>query len=391
MSEWEIRSGILPGLSVVKRFLKSLASDLRFVGASARISRRGRAVSLSCANCKPKSTDQIKLGAKVRSRQLWEQRDFLNAFEHSSLRSLFLDGGDLSIDRITPEIVVCETRTDFIKHRYCRLRQAVPSGPRVGRRIAALVYDTGQQRRVLMGAIMLASPLYTVRARDEFLGWTGQKKIKDAGLRRVMDLSLCIALPPYNLLLAGKLMAILAVSTTMSREFYRRYGDHLLAVTTTAANGIHCPLFNRIMIKPGGLYRRIGETTGYTTAFFSDATLHAARALVKDRGLAKTSEIAGWNTIRVLKTALRHCHLNPEPLLQVGNRKGIYLSFLHPRSRELLQNGETVKRKPTISDLEAFQFWKEHILPRRAASESAIKKLKGWRFEGLEIHSPVAN
>jgi hypothetical protein len=205
-----------------------------------------------------------------------------------------------------------------------------------------------------------------------------------------MDLALCMALPPYNYLLAGKLMAMLAMSKTLFFEFLHRYRNPLLAVTTTCANGLHCPIFNRIMIRSGGLYRRIGETTGYTTMIFSQPTARAARALIKARRLAGSADISAWNTIRLLKTALRHCRINPEPLLQVGNHKGVYVALLDSRCRDRLQRGRSLKIEEMITDEEATTFWKREILPRRLVHPEARQKLQNHRFLPLEIRSPVA-
>src|SRR6266404_8057400 len=321
MNEKRIQGCFLPITSEVISFLQALASDLRFVGMPCRTYTHRGSVRLAYDPYELQSLDLAKVGGKLRSRQLLRYRVFVSRYEESSLRSLFIDGSEVEIDRIDPKVEVCRTEVDFKIHRYCRLLQTVPSGPRVGRRIAALIYDVGQGRRAIMGAIMLASPLFSVHARDELFGWINRQPIKVAGLRRIMDLSLCMAVPPYNYLLAGKLMATLAVCGTMSREFSQRYRDRLLAVTTTCATGLHCPIFNRIMICKGGLYRRVGETTGYTTTMFSDKTSLAARELIKAKRLA--SDISGWNTMRVLKTAVRHCGINPEPLLQAGNHKGV--------------------------------------------------------------------
>ena len=55
----------------------------------------------------------------------------------------------------------------------CKLTQSVPSSPRVGRRIRVLVTDAGQRHESLIGAIELASPIYTLASRDRFLDAPG--------------------------------------------------------------------------------------------------------------------------------------------------------------------------------------------------------------------------
>jgi hypothetical protein len=373
----------------VVKFLGALAGDLRFVGMRPRQFRHNSSVKLTFEPRKFATAEYTLIGNRIRQRQLWEHRNAVYTFENSPLKALFINGDEIDLDRIHPKVELCQSDVDFTIHQYCRLRQSVPSGSRVGRRIAALVYDIGQNRRVLMGAIMLASPLYSVRARDAYLEWNSKKAIKDAGLRRMMDLSLCMALPPYNELLVGKLVATLAVSKTMAREFSRRYDDNLLAVTTTSATGLHCPIFNRIMIAPGGLYRRIGETTGYTTILFSEATLRSAREVIRAHNLGHGKEVTTWNTIRILKTALRHCGIDPEPLLQAGNHKGVYIAMLDTRSRDRLRAGHPVLRSRLIATEDAIAFWRSHLLPRRVRNSEIIKSIRKYRFHSIQTELQV--
>jgi hypothetical protein len=126
-----------------------------------------------------------------------------------------------------------------------------------------------------MGAIGLASPTYALAARDRVLNWSGTqaRPTKERGMRRLMDLATCVSLPPYSLLLCGKLLAALALSDEVAKEFERKYSEPLLALTTTCATGLHCPIFHRIMLRPGGLYQRIGETAGWTLSWVSSGTL----------------------------------------------------------------------------------------------------------------------
>jgi len=354
-----------------------------------RINSRGRTVQLAYVARTISTADQKRIAKMIRSRQLSQQREFIRRVETSLGDLPFINGRQLKIERIQPDVHICKTPYDFAIHRYCRLMQTVPSGPRVGRRIAVLIYDLGQQSPALMGALMLASPLYSVRARDEFLGWNRSMRIKNFGLKRTMDASLCMALPPYNQLLVGKLVAMLAVSESLSKEFERRYRSKLLAVATTCATGLHCPIFNRIMIRSGGLYRRIGETTGYTGMIFSEKTVTAARGLIKNHRLAKNCSM--WNTTRILKTALTYCGLRAAPLFQVGNRKGVYIALLDTRSRERLMIGKALDDRDMINDVSAIEFWRNKILPRRLKDPETMRKINRYVFRPIFIRRAKRN
>jgi hypothetical protein len=229
----------------------------------------------------PKQAAQEKRLRELRMEQVSQSRDFIERMESRGALELV---GDPTIDplKITPQVKICETDADHAIFRYAKLFQRVPTTNRVGRQVRCLVYDVGQTRSVLMGVFELTSGAYTLGSRDNYLNWSGgsRKAKKDKGLRRIMDLATVVALPPYNIFLGGKLIASLAFSDVVTRELRRRYRTDLLGVIATSATGLHCAILNRIGLRPGGLFRRIGETSGYSTTGFNPSTLSAARAFL---------------------------------------------------------------------------------------------------------------
>src|SRR2546427_5754587 len=278
-----------------RQFLLCLVRDLRSVNISARSVTHNRTIRFS-ARIPDHTTDGISTYMELtRSAQIRAARSFIIRVEQSGIKKLFLTGSDLKIECISPRIHICRTREDFEIFRYCGLLQSVPSGQRIGRRVSALVYDDGQyDHGTIIGAIGLASSMYTLGCRDAYLGWVGRdaKKLKDRGLKRIMDLALCVSVPPYSFLLGGKLMALLAMTDPLRKEFRRKYRTPLLGVGTSCATGLHCPIFNRIMVRPGGLYRHIGETVGYTFSFFSPDTMRAARLLTSSHVEVQQGELS---------------------------------------------------------------------------------------------------
>ena len=93
--------------------------------------------------------------------------------------ALALLGNGQSIDPtlINPRIQFCTSRADHNIFRYAKLFQKVPTTNRVGRQIRALVYDTGQNRPVLMGILELTSGAYT-GSRDKFLNWIFKVRVR---------------------------------------------------------------------------------------------------------------------------------------------------------------------------------------------------------------------
>jgi len=254
----------------------------------------------------------------------------------------------------------CESALDNRMFEEVRLTQAVPSGRRLGRQLRVLVYDDSQEPPLLVGAIGLASPIYRLSCRDRFLGWH-ESGARLFGLRRAMDLAVCVSTSAYADMRMSKLLAILSVSAPIAHRYFSRYGEPLLAVITTCASGSHCACFNRIMLRPGGLFRKVGETSGYTTTPFSNATIKAARQLVLGNDNASDVMRRGAAALPVLRTAMRRLSLPEEKLLRMGVRKGVYVAECFPGALEMLRRERRSAATNYLSVGEAVQFWQSRV------------------------------
>jgi len=191
-----------------------------------------------------------------------------------------------------------------------------------------------------------------------------------------MDMPLCMALPPYASLLGGKLVAALVLTDEVNREYVARYagrlprGGSLLGVVTLCATGVHCPVFNRIMLTPGGLYRRIGRTLGFSTAVFSPHSLDLAWVLFRRRGLSLRLPLFA-KSLRVIKGALESCKMAPEALLRLGIRKGVYFGAADRSAVEMLRTGEFASiTRPSVHDVSVY--WRR-LAERRLNSPAPLR------------------
>src|SRR5579885_485364 len=250
-----------------------------------------------------------------------------------------------------------------------------------------------------MGAIGLSSSPYSLSCRDMFLCWhSGQGRSRlHCGLDSLMQLAVCMALPPYSYLLAGKLMAALALSKTISDEYELKYGGRLrcrgaklLGLVTICAGGTHCPIFNRIMLRPGGLYRRVGETTGYTTAFLSQRTMDAARLLARSSTKDSDERIFG-KSLRVIKSALRACGLPYERIVKSGLKKGVYLGFASAEALANLRKGETRKPVPALTDVQIIEYWQNRILSFRLSRADVKQRVRQFNARTLLLGRQIAS
>ena len=345
-------------------FLDVFAKDLRGVGiwASATVSDRSLVFRASLRKPPPdKLITSLRVIRKNRLRTNWTLIDRL---QRNGVACQFARGATLNLDSISPAIEVCTTKEQRDLFDFCRVMQAVPAQRLLYRRMAFLVRDVGQPNRPLIGVLGLSSMVYSLACRDAFLHWNedGRTSVKEWGINRCMQLSVCMPIPPYNYLRAGKLLAALALGSDVAAEFATRYSrsstpEHLLGILTSSANGLHSPIFTRIMVRPGGLFRRIGATLGYTALPYGKPTVDAARALVRKKdGVCYENR-----AIRTLKRALNICGVPREFFVTLGIPKGVYWGAPDNGATEALRTRD-VDYAPTYPSRETIvQFWQKHV------------------------------
>lgn len=368
-----------------RAFLLSLARDLRSMNIRVKVQSTREEISF-VASLPRWSPDRLqKLCQRVRKEQRDQAKPFIEEMERDHILTRFAIGKSLRLDTIAPRIHICRTEEDLRTFRYCRLLQTVPNMKRVGRQIEALVFDHGQGERVLMGAIGLASSPYTLGCLDRFLKWSDRQK-KQAGLKSIMDLAVCMAVPPYSYLLGGKLVALLAMADPLNAEFHRRYGTPLLGLMTTCSTGIHCPIFNRIMIRPGGLYRRIGKTAGYTSVFFSSHTLDAARNITGySYHFSNRERPFPSKSMRSLRKAMTVCGIPRDRILRLGNQKGVYFACLSDDDLESLRTGVISERNGSLSVDDAVTYWRNKILAKRQGLQDTIRIIRSFCPQAIAL------
>lgn len=345
-------------------FLEDLANDLRRMGMPSHLNKRGQVLDFRAVLKRPSTAKLRDLMKREKTRRLESEADFLEKVVATQLFNHFPGPDSLSIKAIKPEIVFCKTKTHFDLFHLCRLLQSVPSSRLLYRQIAALVVDTGQPTMPIMGAIGLASPVYSLHSRDAFFDWNGSSpRKKQSGLVNCMQLNVCVAVPPYNMIRGAKLVAALAATDAVGREYKRRYRAPLLAITTTSAMGSHSAVFHRFMSRRGGLYRKVGQTSGYSSLFFSKETLFAAKALVRQTdGLCPNTTD---RPIRALKRALNLCGLPRERLVRLAFPKGVYVAVADEISLAVLRSTARGKHRPKWPTVgEAIACWRTRELPK---------------------------
>ena len=303
---------------------------------------------------------------------------------------------------VRPALEIVDFKND--RHRdiidYLALYQSVTSRKRVGRQMGLLVWDRGQTDHFpLIGAAVLASPRFSQRLRDQHIGWKPDyprtsrhfdpqaRAIREAGLARMMQLSVACALPPYNLL-SGAWLAALAPFTEIGQQAFARAvrtpdadPDLATIITTTGKAPSGAPfrghrvnqLTNgRVEASPrasGNVFARARPAAGVPPLRASFEALVSPEAKRRARDLFAAEEPTRYATARdfdraAISYALRRLGLHRS--LFDGNEIGVPIGMLGADTEAHLRDG-TVRphsKRPRIVWEQAVAVWTKKFLPQ---------------------------
>lgn len=270
----------------------------------------------------------------------------------------FADGDEVHPRRIEPQLVeVASQSDDELLFRFARLQWSIPVSAGYGRRLRFLVVDENNGK--LIGILGLGDPVFAIRSRDAWVGWDMQARRER--LRHVLDAFVLGAVPPYNRLLGGKLVALLATSNEVREAFARKYGGRtglishdgfsgdLALITTTSALG-RSSIYNRLRFETDEAFISTGFTSGSGEFQFLNGLYEGIQAYAANHCTPTAKHQAwgsGWRNRReVIRTVLGDIGLSRE-LVYHGLRRELFVAPLAGNTREFLR-GET----PTLEGLD---------------------------------------
>jgi len=295
--------------------------------------------------------------AAARADKYRSMERFLKEKEHRLL-SNFADGSEVDIESFTPAIQVVESESsDNDLFRYASLLWSVPVSGGFGRRVRFIVRDNDNGK--LVGLFALGDPVFNLRCRDDWIGWDGRQRGRR--LYNVMDVFVLGAVPPYNRLLCGKLVALAACSNEVRQIVEKKYRgsrtiiqkekkDPRLALLTTGSALGKSSLYDRIKVNDQLVYQRIGCSLGYGHFHFNDGLFEEMTSFVSlcDPVLAHSNKFGqgpNWK-MRVSRYCLQRLGMGTE-LQQHGIRREIYAIPLASNFREFLTDTD---KKPEFID-----------------------------------------
>ncbi len=264
-----------------------------------------------------------RIHSHQRRTKLEEHRKWIDE-KWLALGRYFASGSDIDVQLIAPrlEIVTADTwQSDLF--RLAGLYWQIPISEGYGRRLRFLVWDANNGK--LIGVLALGDAVFNLRARDELIGWDHKRRAK--ALVHLMDAYVLGAVPPYNALLGGKLVACLLRSRDIVRAFDTKYrksvgvisgkrkNARLAAVTTTSALG-RSSIYNRVKLDARLILRPIGFTSGWGHFHISESLFEELKSYLIRVGdsYAKSFNFGNgpnWR-LRLIKKALWRLGMDPD-------------------------------------------------------------------------------
>ncbi len=225
------------------------------------------------------------------------------------------------------------------------------------------------------------------------------------------DITVCGAVQPYNALLGGKLVSMLAISPAVVAEYQRRYAkavsqiassmagrpivrpSKLVYFGTTSLYGNGSSQYNRVKLPTSVLggseedyiaYKELGQSEAYGTSQFSDETVKAiVECLRQSTNGERVHSIFGEGVsprLRKVREGLTLLGFPEQSLLQHGRRRSVYGVVLAHNTRDYLLG---IDRKPQYrvaigepdSNNAIVSWWRHRWLSSRIQSDQVLKQV----------------
>lgn len=235
----------------------------------------------------------------------------------------------------------------------------------------------------------------------------------------MMDIIVCGSIPPYNELLGGKLVSILACSPTVINDYTTRYisqvseiasrmkgkkvvrDSHLVYLGTTSLYAVGSSQYNRIKapLSCGSNveYRKMGITEGYGTVYFSnDTTAMFSRILELQDGGKRINHVFGEGTsprFRMISRGLNAIGIRASAFLNHYSPRIVYSINLAKNTNEFLLGiedevdyGYDLNNPVEVAKYtqELIDYWYERWMKMRLESVDIIERL--GKFDADEVY-----
>lgn len=236
----------------------------------------------------------------------------------------------------------------------------------------------------------------------------------------MMEIIVCGAIPPYNQLLGGKLVSILACSPRVIKDYTDKYANQVSEIAsrmkgekivrdsrlaflgTTSLYSIGSSQYNRIKVPVGDNfvleYKKMGVTEGYGTVYFSRMTTSCLmRVLEIQDGGRRINSIFGEGTsprFRLISRGLNSLGIKSNAFLQHHTPRIVYSVELASNTNDFLCGGATELDYPfniedendiASSTQAMIDFWYNRWLRTRLNSVNIIERLTNFDINSVLV------
>ncbi|HVX90072.1 MAG TPA: Druantia anti-phage system protein DruA [Candidatus Paceibacterota bacterium] len=323
----------------------------------------------------------------AKAERLVRHRDFVER-NAPLIKEHFINGRKLEVEKIKPRLIEVQTGTKWETiFRWWNLTWwSLPYEQSYGRQMRFVVWD--EYHKSPIGLIGLQSPILSWSVRDEHLGIPAEER--DFWVNQSLSAQRLGALPPYNYILGGKLVASLMTSEVVRKKFADKYRGkktllknrelpaRLLFLTTTGAYG-KSPVYSRLKFNEQEVARFIGYTRGTGSFHIPNALYEDLVAFLEQKGY-EVGRGFGNGPSRKMRLILQALDLLGFPNgTSHGIERAVYLFPLASNVKDVIQKNARPKWHRRSVD-ELAEFWKEKWAKPRAEKDSTYRTIDTTRL-----------
>jgi len=328
-----------------------------------------------------------RVQGKARLEQISKHKEFLQAHINKA-KNYCRNGKDIIPDKISLELREIHSNSfeEVLFKWWNFIWWSIPFQRTYGRQMRFLLWDTTHDAP--FGLIGLQSPILRMSVRDNSLAIPKDKL--DIWVNRSMHAQRVGALPPYNELLGGKMVALSLTSNEIREEYRNKYKSYitilkgrklkpdLLFITTTSAFG-RSSIYNRLKYKGEVVAECLGYTQGSGSFHIPEELYEEILEMLSRKGI-DVARGYGHGPSRKLKLiSLGLAYLRLSGFEYHGIKREFYLFSFAKNLKEVIQQ----RKKPIYVDRpfdELVNFWKERWAIPRAERMPEWKDFRSNKF-----------
>ena len=275
--------------------------------------------------------------------------------------------------KLEPDMILTNYN-DWLREQFTAIRTFVHTqrnNNNIGRNLFYLVVDkpTGKY----LGVIVITGDFMDLTPRDNFIGWTREQRTAGRLNHTCIGSTILPTQPLGYNYVGGKLLALLCLSDRVQREWYSRYNQKLVGVTTTSLYGSFSQYNN---LKH---WNKRGKSAGSIVFEPTRATLYKIRDWVHKKDPVrywewyfanndKGQKLKRDHKFRMLNWVYSQLSIKDTKTM---HQRGIYFSHLYENTAEFLREEipetELIKRFDTTTAY-LVDLWKTKYASKRLKS-----------------------